>query len=189
MASCAGLLPGRKGEIVTDDLRYPIGPFVARDLTPELIADCIAAIRECPGRLRDALEDLGEAQLDTPYRPDGWTVRQVTHHLVDSHVNAWCRMRLVMTEDHPTIRVYDQEAWAGLDDARSAPVDLSLTILDGLHARWVRLLESLPAESWGRLFEHPEAGSQNLGWLLQQYGWHSRHHVAHITHLRERQGW
>lgn len=174
---------------MSDDLRYPIGPFAAAPLTPERVAECIDAIAGLPNALTAAVEDLGDAQLDTPYRPDGWTVRQVVHHLVDSHVNAWCRMRLALTEDRPTIRTYEEKDWAELPDARRAPIQPSLEVLRGLHARWVVLLRALPADAWDRPFHHPESGDQTLGWLLQMYAWHSRHHTAHITALSERQGW
>ena len=171
------------------DLRYPIGPFRPQSLTHTLVTECIAAIDALPRRLRDAITDLGDAQLDTPYRQGGWTVRQVVHHLADSHVNAWCRMRLTLTEDNPLIRAYDEKAWAELVDARTAPVDVSLRILDGLHARWGRLLDGVELTAWDRPLRHPEAGDQTLGWLLQLYAWHGRHHTAHITTLRERQRW
>ena len=171
------------------DLRYPIGPFQSVPLSSDVVTTRIAAIESLPAALGAAVEDLGEAQLDTPYRPDGWTVRQVVHHLVDSHVNAWCRMRLTLTEERPTIRTYEEKDWARLLDARSASVEPSLQILRGLHARWVVLLRSLPMEAWNRPFHHPEAGDQTLGWLLQMYAWHGRHHVGHVTGLRSRNGW
>ena len=171
------------------DLRYPIGPFVAADLTADRVAECIAAIAALPDAVEQAVADLGDPQLDTPYRPDGWTVRQVVHHLVDSHVNAWCRFRLTLTESAPTIRTYAEKDWAELPDARTAPVGPSLAILRGLHARWTTLLRALPPDAWDRPFHHPESGDQTLGWLLQMYAWHGRHHTAHITALAERQGW
>lgn len=171
------------------DLRYPIGPFRPSTITPATVDQCIGAIERLPAALMAAVDDLGEAQLDTPYRPEGWTVRQVVHHLVDSHVNAWCRMRLILTEERPTIRAYEEKAWANLPDARTAPIGPSLAVLRGLHARWVMLLRALTMDTWDRPFHHPEAGDQTLGWLLEMYAWHGRHHTAHITSLRERQGW
>ncbi|MEX0691673.1 MAG: putative metal-dependent hydrolase [Gemmatimonadales bacterium] len=171
------------------DLRYPVGKFAVQPLTPALIAQCIAAIEALPANVAHAVDDLGDAQLDTPYRPDGWTVRQVVHHLVDSHVNAWCRMRLALTEDNPTIRAYEEKDWADLPDARSAPIGPSLKVLSGLHARWAVLLKALLPDAWDRPFHHPESGDRTLAWLLQMYAWHGRHHTGHITGLRERQGW
>ena len=178
-----------EGRTMSTDLRFPVGKFVAQSLTPPHLAQCISEIETLPARLSEAVADLGDAQLDTPYRPEGWTVRQVVHHLFDSHVNAWIRMRLALTESKPTIRPYEQKDWANLPDARSAPIGPSLQALTGLHARWVVLLRALPADAWDRQFHHPEAGDQTLGWLLQLYAWHGRHHTGHITGLRERQGW
>ena len=174
---------------MSTDVRYPIGKFHPQPLTPALIAECIAAIEALPATVAHAVDDLGDAQLDTPYRPDGWTVRQVVHHILDSHVNASIRMRLILTEDKPTIKAYEQTDWANLPDARSAPVGPSLQAIAGLHARWVFLLKARPPEAWDRPFHHPEAGDQTLGWLLQLYAWHGRHHTAHIAGLRTRQGW
>jgi len=171
------------------DLRYPIGPFVPPGpLSPDLRAQAIATIAETPARLRGAVDGLSEAQLDTPYRPGGWTVRQVTHHVPDSHLNAYIRFKLGLTEERPTIRPYDQAAWANLPDSRD-PIAPSLDLLDGLHARWVRLLRTMGAADFARRLHHPESGEMSLDDLLALYAWHGPHHVAHITSLRQREGW
>jgi uncharacterized damage-inducible protein DinB len=172
------------------DLCYPIGKFdfkqtVASGKYPALIAEIAAA----PMLYRDAVRGLDEAQLETPYRPGGWTVRQTVHHVADSHMNSYIRMRLALTENEPVIRRYDQEAWAELPDARTAPVELSLQLIDGLHARWVRLLETLSDADFARAFRHPELGLVRLDTNLALYAWHGRHHAAHITALRQRNGW
>lgn len=139
-------------------------------------------------RLRAAVEGLTEAQLDTPYRPGGWTVRQVVHHVPDSHLNAYIRMKLALTEDGPTIKPYDENLWAELSDSRM-PVDASLSLMDALHRRWVTVLRSLQPADFARTFLHPEAGVVSLDRLIALYAWHGRHHVAHITSLRQRMGW
>jgi hypothetical protein len=168
------------------DPRYPIGKYEADpQVTPEKRRAWIAAIAACPAELRAAVDGLGEAELDTPYRPGGWTVRQLVHHLPDSHLNAYCRVKLALTEDEPTIRPYDQERWAELPDSRS-PVENSLVLLESLHRRWVLLLESLAASEWGRTLKHPEVGTMTLDNVAGLYAWHGRHHVAHITALRAR---
>jgi uncharacterized damage-inducible protein DinB len=140
--------------------------------------------------LRAAVEDLGAKQIETPYRPGGWTVRQLVHHVADSHMNALIRLKLALTEDAPTIKPYDENAWAQLADAR-LPIEVSLGLLDGIHARWVSLCDAMTPQDLARTFRHPEHpdGPRTLDWLLQQYAWHSRHHVAHITSLRAREGW
>lgn len=171
------------------DLRFPIGEFVMpMPVTPKLRADAIAAIAELPVKMRDAVRGLSEAQLDTPYRPGGWTVRQVVHHVPDSHLNAYVRVKLALTEDNPTIKPYDQDAFAGLPDQR-LPIDVSLSLLDSLHARWVAVLKALTPQQFARPLYHPEIGAITIDYQVQTYGWHSRHHVAHITRLREREGW
>ena len=172
------------------DLRYPIGPFKAvMPVTHELRGAAIDAIEGLPTRLRKAVTDLSDAHLDTPYRPEGWTVRQVVHHVADSHMNALIRIKLALTEDTPTIKPYDENAWATLADMR-LPIDPSLAVIDGLHRRWDALNAVLKDADYGRTFVHPEHGKTfTLDWLLQNYGWHSRHHVAHITALRAREGW
>ena len=172
-----------------DNLRYPIGEFVMpSSVTPGMRADAIAAIAAMPARLRDAVRSLSAAQLDTPYRPGGWTVRQVVHHLGDSHMNAFVRLKLALTENNPTVKPYDEKAFAELPD-QQLPIDVSLALLDGLHARWAAVLNILTADQFARPLYHPEIGAITIEYLVQSYGWHSRHHVAHITRLREREGW
>ncbi len=174
-----------------DDLRYPIGPFAYRGpQTPEQRRDCIDRIEAAPAALRRAVQGLTEVQLDTPYREGGWTVRQVIHHVPDSHLNAYTRFRLALTEPTPTIRPYIEHRWAELADARSAPVELSLTLLEALHRRWVLLLRSLTATEWELRYLHPEHGREwALDEVLAMYAWHGEHHTAHITSLRSRLGW
>ena len=171
------------------DLRYPIGKFPrVETLTPDQRIEHIGAIAEAPARLRDAVAGLNPQQLDSPYRPGGWTVRQVTHHLPDSHMNAFIRFKLALTEDVPTIKPYMDARWAELADSK-APIELSLDLLVNLHERWVLLLRSLTPADWARQFRHPELGVLTLDQNLALYSWHGRHHVAHITGLREREGW
>ena len=173
------------------DERYPIGKFERRDaLNADERRAMIDTIAAAPARLREAVAGLDEKRLDTPYRDGGWTVRQVVHHLPDSHLNAYIRLKLALTEDAPTIRPYDEALWAGLADSRDTPPEISLTLLESLHARWVTLLRSLREEDFRRTLRHPEhQGILTLDWLVAMYAWHSRHHVAHITSLRERMGW
>jgi uncharacterized damage-inducible protein DinB len=153
-------------------------------------AGCVARIAAAPGRIRGAVAGLDDAQLDTPYRPGGWTVRQVVHHVPDSHLNAYTRIRLALTEETPTIKPYEEARWAELPDARSLPVEISLRLLEALHARWVPLLERLDAAGGGRSLRHPEHGRlMTVDELLAMYAWHGDHHTAHITGLRERMGW
>jgi uncharacterized damage-inducible protein DinB len=173
-----------------NDLRYPIGKFhfdgpSTKDHRDKLIDDIAAA----PSNLHAAVKRLSEQQLDTPYRPDGWTVRQVAHHVPDSHLNAYVRFKLALTEEEPTIKTYAEDRWAQLADTQTTPVEVSLQLLDSLHDRWVRLLRSLHTEDWKRSFRHPELGTVSLEKSLALYSWHGRHHVAHITSLRERNGW
>ena len=148
----------------------------------------IDSIAGAPSQLRGAVAGLSDAQLDTPYRPGGWTVRQVVHHLPDSHMNAFVRMKLALTEELPTIRPYDEARWAELPDA-SAPLPPSLELLDALHAKWVLLLRRLAEADWSRTFRHPESGDWRLDHVLSMYAWHGAHHIAHITSLRQREGW
>jgi len=174
---------------MTTDLRYPLGEFsMPATVTPQMRTDAIRHIAELPVRMREAVRGLSDAQLDTPYRPGGWSVRQVVHHVPDSHMNAFTRLKLALTEDNPTIKPYDEKLFAQLPDSR-VPIDASLSLLDGLHARWTTLLETLTLQQFARPWFHPEIGAITVDYLLQTYGWHSRHHVAHITHLRQREGW
>jgi hypothetical protein len=173
-----------------EDLRYPVGRFDPGAEVPHgERAALIESIATAPARLRAAAAGLTDAQLDTVYREGGWTVRQVVHHVADSHVNAYTRFRLALTEEGPTIRPYDEKAWADLSDAVGAPVEISLTLLDTLHVRWVLLLRTLTAKDYERPLHHPDSGAMTIGTLLRLYEWHGRHHVAHITGLRRRSGW
>lgn len=172
------------------DLRYPIGKFrYEGSLSEDQKQKCLADIEQTPANLKNAIEGLSVQQLDTPYRPEGWTVRQVTHHVPDSHMNAYIRFKLALTEDAPTIKPYAEDKWAQLADTQTTPVEVSLTLLESLHMRWVNLLRSLREEDWKRTFRHPELGALNLEKTLALYSWHGRHHVAHVTALRERNGW
>ncbi len=172
------------------DLAYPIGKFSWPGPSGAgTRVKHIEAIAAAPAALRAAVEGLSDEQLDTPYRPGGWTVRQVAHHVPDSHVNAYVRFKLAVTEEAPTIKPYDEAAWATLADVRTVPVATSLALLEALHARWVALLASLDDAAWGRTFLHPELGVVPLEKNLALYAWHGRHHVAHVTALRERMGW
>jgi len=173
------------------DARYPIGPYAPpTEFTPETIAAAIAEIGALPERLREALAGLDDDGLDTPYRDGGWTVRQVVHHLPDSHLNAYLRHKLTITEDSPTIRAYDEKAWAETIDARSGPISPSLELLDGLHPRWTAMLRALPHAAFARTFFHPEANvTMRLDWSVGMYAWHGRHHVGHILALRAARGW
>jgi uncharacterized damage-inducible protein DinB len=173
------------------DLRYPVGKFdwnapVSEADYPRFIAE----IAEAPGALRSAVAGLSRDQLETRYRPDGWTVKQVVHHVPDSHLNAYCRFKLALTEDEPTIKPYDQEKWAELPDSQRVPIDVSLDLLDSLHQRWVAVLRSMDTADFNRGLRHPEHGRVlTLAQMLALYAWHGRHHVGHITSLRKREGW
>jgi len=172
------------------DLRYPIGKFhFDSPLTESQKQTAMDDIARAPANLRAAVKGLSDAQLDTPYRPGGWTVRQVVHHVPDSHLNSYVRFKLALTEDEPTIKPYAEDRWAELADTKSTPIEVSLTLLESLHDRWVRLLRSLTPEEWKRTFRHPELGAMTLEKTLALYAWHGRHHVTHITSLREREGW
>jgi uncharacterized damage-inducible protein DinB len=170
------------------DLRYPVGKLTYdNDVTHGKRTAWIRQIAEAPRALRDALAGLTETQLDTPYRPEGWTVRQLVHHVPDSHLNAYIRFKWTLTEDNPTIKPYNQVAWAEVADTKLTPVDVSLDLLDAIHKRWVVLMESLKEDEWTRPLIHPENGPMTLDRLLQLYAWHGRHHVAHVTELRKRE--
>jgi uncharacterized damage-inducible protein DinB len=171
------------------DPRYPVGRFVA----PAIISadertGAIATLAELPEQMRNAVDGLGSAQLSTPYREGGWTVRQVVHHVADSHMNAVIRVKLALTEDWPTIKPYDEAAWAKLHDV-AAPVEWSLELIESLHARWVMLLQSLDEEQWMRGFHHPDDGPMTVEKTTLVYAWHSLHHVAHIVRLRTKERW
>lgn len=173
------------------DPRYPIGPFAPPEsLTPEERTELIEQLAAAPMQLRAAVTNLTDEQLATPYREGGWTVRQVVHHVADSHINAYVRLRLALTENEPLLRPYDEAQWARLDDARTMDAGISLALLDALHARFVALLRTLPEDAFRRRLRHPEhEGVLTIDWLLAMYAWHGRHHTAHITALRQRMGW
>ena len=172
------------------DLRYPIGEFkYEKPLSDDERRANLAKIEETPARMRAAVADLNEKQLDTPYRPEGWTVRQVVHHVPESHLVSYTRFKLAMTEDEPTIKPYFEDRWAQLDDARQAPIELSLDLLDAVHGRWIWFLRSLKQEDFQRTFRHPDLGIVSLDKNVALYAWHGPHHVAQITSLRERMGW
>jgi hypothetical protein len=172
------------------DPRYPIGKFTySVPPTEEQRKELIADIERAPADLRAAVRDLNDEQLDTPYREGGWTVRQVIHHVPESHMNAYIRFKLALTEQEPTIKPYMENLWAELDDVRSTPPEISLALLDSLHSRWIRVLKSIRPEQWKRTFRHPELGVVTLEKNLALYSWHGKHHVAHVTRLREARGW
>lgn len=171
------------------DPRYPLGPFSPTLETTDVIEAAIRDIESLPAAMRAAVNGLTDEHLERSYRPEGWTIRQVVHHVADSHMNGLIRTKLALTENNPTIKPYDETAWAQLADAR-LPIDTSLSIIDGVHRRWVHVLRSLAPEQLGRTFVHPEHGqTMRIGYQVQDYAWHGRHHVAHITTLRQREGW
>lgn len=172
------------------DLRYPIGQYKAPEpIATSDIKQWIEAIKQLPALLKTVVGPLNDTQLNTPYRPDGWTVRQLVHHIADSHINAYIRFKLALTEDQPTIKPYDQDAWAQMIDSETVEVDISLQLIDLLHFRWVRILSALTDKDYAREFIHPELGKIRLDWNIGLYAWHSRHHLAHITELIKRENW
>ncbi len=173
----------------TTDLQYPIGKFTLEgEVTPDRVGAWIDDIATLPGDLQHTVSPLADGQLDTPYRPGGWTVRQVVHHLADSHMNSYIRFKLALTEDRPVIKAYDEKSWAELADNRE-PIASSLDLLASLHHRWVDLLRSLKWTQLQREFVHPESGAARLSFTVGIYAWHGRHHLAHIQRLLEREGW
>ena len=173
----------------TDSLRYPVGRFTAVPSTPDVRRASLEDVAALPGRMREAVRGLSESQLGRPYRDGGWTVRQVIHHVADSHMHGFMRLKLALTEDGPTIKPYDQEAFATLADSR-LPIEVSLLLLDGIHERWMAVYRSMADVDFARRFHHPEFDEPfTLDRHLQLYAWHGRHHVGHITALRQRQGW
>lgn len=171
------------------DLRYPVGTFSYVEPSDAVRRAAIDDLAALPARLRSAVDRLTDAQLDTPYRPGGWTVRQVVHHVADSHMNGFTRTKLAITEERPTVKPYDEKAFARLPDM-ALPIELSLGIVAGVHARWTAVFQSLRAEQFATVFLHPEYDEpQTLDRQVQHYAWHCRHHVAHITELRRREGW
>ena len=173
-----------------EDLRFPVGKWhydgPPSEQHKQLLVEEIA---QTPARLRAAVKNLSDTQLDTEYRPGGWTVRQVIHHVPDSHLNAYVRFKLALTEDDPTIKPYAEDRWAELPDSKVTPVEISLALVDSLHDRWVRLMRSFGAAEWQRTFRHPDLGAMTLEKTLTLYAWHGKHHVAHITALRKRMSW
>jgi hypothetical protein len=176
--------------LIVTDLRYPIGKFEAKSsLTEAQVRELIESIGQAPLGLRAAVGGLTQRQLDTPYRPDGWTARQVINHVADSHLNGYIRFKFALTEDEPAVKPYDEKLWAELEDGRVGDPQVSLHLLDALHLRWVTMLRSLKPEDFERKLTHPEWGKQPLEMFLQLYEWHGRHHAAHVISLRQRQGW
>jgi uncharacterized damage-inducible protein DinB len=175
---------------IEQDLRYPIGHVkIEGDITADMITSFINDIKEAPINLQKAVEGLSDEQLNTPYRPEGWTVRQVAHHLPDSHMNSYIRFKLALTEDSPVIKPYNEAKWAELPDSFNTPVLTSIDMLTSLHSRWVNLLNSLSPSDLKKTFRHPESGLVTLEKAIAIYAWHGKHHVAHITSLRQRMGW
>lgn len=172
------------------DPRYPIGKYeMPAAVTPAMRQKAMDSMAMTPGNLKAAVVGLNEAQLDTPYREGGWTVRQVVHHVPDSHMNAYVRLKLALTEDKPTVRPYEEQLWAELEDTKSTPIEVSQVLLECLHTRWDRLWRSLKAEDFAKPLIHPALGERTVDWLLFLYEWHGRHHTAHITELRKQKGW
>lgn len=172
------------------DLSYPIGKFqYGTPMSATQRKAAIESIAQTPVKMREAVRGLTATQLDTPYRPGGWTVRQVVHHVPDSHVNAFIRTKLALTENEPTIKPYDEKAWANLADVPNTPIETSLRLLEAVHERWNHILRGLSDADYVRTFRHPEHGVRTLDWMVALYAWHGRHHVAHIRSLRERNGW
>jgi hypothetical protein len=175
---------------MTQDAKYPIGKFQSEDnLSDARRKELIEQIAELPAKVRAAVVGFSEQQFDTPYRDGGWTVRQLVHHVADSHMNAYVRFKLALTEDEPTIKTYEQDRWAETIDSRTAPAEISLSMLDGLHHRWAMLLRAMTPADFARRFTHPEHGKMTLERLLGLYAWHGQHHTAHITELRKGKGW
>lgn len=172
------------------DPRYPIGNFDQNiTVTKEMRREFINTIESLPSQLRKEVENLSVQQLDTPYRDGGWTIRQVVHHLPDSHINSYVRFKLALTEDNPQIKTYEEHLWAELPDTFNTPIDVSLNLLESLHARWVILLRSLTDEQFEKTFQHPEWGKITLSSTLALYAWHTKHHLAHITELKKKMSW
>lgn len=173
-----------------EDLRYPIGKYIPLPFSDRQLEDWLTEIKFLPRHLENAILNLDERQLNTPYRAEGWTVIQLVHHVADSHMNAYIRFKLGLTEDNPHIKPYDEGAWANLTDTQHVPVNISITLLHALHIRWVEVLGAITMANWNRTVYHPEQKKEITLWhLLGMYAWHSKHHVAHVTALRERMKW
>jgi len=175
--------------MMSENLRFPVGKFEKIEVTEDLRSQFLETIAALPKKLREACLGLNEEQLETEYRPEGWTVKQVVHHLADSHSNSLIRFKLALTEDTPPIKPYLEDKWAELADAKHAPVELSLNQIDSIHARWSLILEAMTAEDFERNLFHPEHGEVSLNYMLSLYDWHCRHHIAHITELKKRNNW
>lgn len=172
------------------DLSYPIGrPQIPEEITNEVLQTWITQVQAAPDALRQAVIGLDDDQLDTPYRPDGWTVRQVVHHLADTHLHTYTNFKHALTEDNPQIHTIDIHAWANLPDSTRGEIEMSLLMFEGIQTRWAALLQSMSERDFARTFEHPKSGKRSLGPVLGVYAWHAEHHTAHITRLRERMGW
>ena len=172
------------------NLSYPIGKYEANPFSEKQLQEWLIDIQFLPQHLENAILNLDETQLNTPYRPEGWTVKQLVHHVADSHMNAYIRFKLGLTEDNPTIKPYEEKLWAEMNDSKAVPINVSLTILHAVHQRWMEVLKAIKTGEWERTVVHPEHGRQMTLWyLLGMYAWHSRHHTAHVTSLRERMGW
>jgi hypothetical protein len=175
---------------MAEDLRYPIGKYEPQPFSEKQLQEWILDIKYLPELLENSILNLDEAQLNTPYRPDGWTIKQLIHHIADSHMNAYIRFKLGLTENNPTIKPYEEALWAELSDTKNLPINISLTLLHALHARWVEVLKHIKGDEWNRTVYHPEAKKElSLWYLLGSYAWHSKHHTAHILGLRERMNW
>lgn len=173
-----------------EELKYPIGKYEPLPFSEEQKQQWLLDIQWLPEQVEHAVLNLDEAQLQTPYRPDGWTVHQLVHHIADSHMNAYIRFKLALTEENPTIKPYEEKKWALLADTQNLPINISITILHALHRRWVEILKQISDTEWNRTVYHPESKrTMTLWFLLGMYAWHGRHHIAHITRLREREGW
>ena len=173
-----------------DDLSYPIGKYIEQPFSQRQLKEWLLDIEVLPKALEYSITNLDAAQLEEPYRPDGWNSREVVHHVADSHINAFMRFKLALTEDNPTIKPYNQQAFTELSDVKNIPINVSLTLLHALHARMLEVLKNIKDDEWTRTVVHPEYGKQMSVWyLLGQYAWHGKHHTAHINKLRERMGW
>jgi DinB superfamily len=173
-----------------EELSFPIGKYIEQPFSEIQLKEWLLDIEVLPKALEYAITNLDAAQLEVPYRPDGWNSRQVVHHVADSHMNAFIRFKLGLTEDNPTIKPYDQDAWVLLSDVENIPINVSLTLLHAVHARMHEVLKNIKGDEWNRTVVHPEHGRQMTLWyLLGSYAWHGKHHTAHINKLREREGW
>ena len=173
-----------------EDLKYPIGKYIAQPFAEEMLQEWLNDIKFLPQHLEHAILNLDASQLEVPYREGGWTLKQVIHHVADSHMNAYIRFKLGLTEDNPVIKPYDQAAWAALNDTKNVPVNISLTLLHALHSRWYNILINMSPADFDRTVIHPEHQKEmSLWYLLGMYAWHGKHHLAHVTGLRERMGW